>query len=250
MHEREHVKTDLWEFCRAHDVVSLAETVALDDSGSHPPPPLDATVTVRLYVKPGILNFVDRERASSQRRPLTFHKPLHYREIVCEYEECLDATYDRGEDDMARCAVCNCWFHMRHLDTADAEEVWEKVRLHWADGQLHGPVIRREPNRNVAEFVPGARGLWVRVDPPVLSWGRAADAVQKTARELATTQGLEAFDPADARAMCSEIVRAGGEFGGDLTLEEVDEVMVALEDGVPGAEIPVLYTCKLCHETM
>ncbi|VDB87213.1 unnamed protein product [Peniophora sp. CBMAI 1063] len=272
LHPREHVKTDLWEFCRAHDIVAKAAPVALDDSGMDPLPPLAATDTARAFVKPGVVHFADDIRNGKQHRPLEFRTPPAYSPIACEAESCaahadeedgdrpvraneeaeerFARAYRRGDDEMARCPVCLSWFHVKCLKLADPDDKWSRLRVQWNGGRLQGPPTRREPNLAPAEFLPAARDLWVRADPPVRTWGRAATAVSHaTTRAMKEIGPLGVTDGLAYRALCASVMQRGDQFTDWMTETESAECIGMMEGDKPLEDYD-MYKCGCCNNVM
>ncbi|VDB94345.1 unnamed protein product [Peniophora sp. CBMAI 1063] len=249
MHGREHVRLDTWEFCRAHDIVALAEPVYMDDATAHLPPPLTSTTTARAFVAAGVVHYVDEIRNSTAHRPLEHRRPPGYSPIACEYEECTDRRYNRGTQEVAQCLVCRSWFHTDCLELAEAAVDWERARVNWNGGQAQGPPIRREPNLDAAEFLPAARGVWIRADVPVKTWGRATDAVERAKLETLAQDGeigLTDGEGFKTRFRARIQVGGGGEFGGLMTGGEVEEAQTYIQD----EHNWLLYKCRVCASVM
>ncbi|VDB87204.1 unnamed protein product [Peniophora sp. CBMAI 1063] len=239
MHGREHVKLDTWEFCRVHDIVAIAEPVRLDDGTKELPPPLETTTAARAFISSGVVHFVDKIRNATAHRPLEYRLPPGHTPIACEHESCSDRAYNRANHEMAQCVVCRSWFHIDCLQLADAAVDWERARFGWDGGQAQGPPIRREPNLDAAEFLPAARGVWIRADVPTKTWGRATVAVERAKREVLNADGGVGGDTnGDAfKAHFRNVVRGGVPFEGLLSGAECEEALAAKAAPAPAATV-------------
>ncbi|KZV65958.1 hypothetical protein PENSPDRAFT_689388 [Peniophora sp. CONT] len=242
MHPREHLKTDLWEATRAHYVSRVGSPTCLCDVRAFSPPPLMSTLVPRVFTVPGAVHNLDPVRNAIRRRPLQFRQCPGFQLVTCAVERCPSAAYNRRTDTMALCTNCGAWFHPGCAERGVG--AFHGLLVEWTGGMLVGPVTRRAPNNAPAVLVEAARGLRLRVDPPVRTWERVSCGIESARLSI---ENVEETDGAGFRVAWRNEVQLGGVFGGTLTDEEVEEAVHEIEAGGPEENWDVLV-CPLCGE--
>lgn len=243
MHPREHMLTDLWQAARLHNVVAVGTMRTLCEWGPVLPPPIGMPDDIPFWWRPGYVRHLDCVQNAVSKQALEFRPDPRIRLCVCSSPACERRSYDRGEDVMARCAVCERWFHDRCVAQAPEDSAFNALDVQFGNVHLCGPATRRVPNGADPVWVDALRGLRVRVDPPVRSWERLAAGVSEARYWV---------DGGEFREAWREAV-VGGEAPGSLPRisdDQADAAMHEVEAGTAETAGACPLVCPFCDVCM